>query len=158
MSLSKKIVRFLLVLGLVGGGWLWLSRAPAADAPQPRPALIESGFTLWTKGAAMESAFEVWQKGGMLEGDSKIASQASYLRRVSQYAGSYRSHEVMQTKFISRTSQIVYFQLNFERAAVYARFLLYRTEKDWVVQSMDFNTRPEALMPWLAFEGDRVAQ
>ena len=40
MSLSKKIVRFLLVLGLVGGGWLWLSRAPAADAPLPLPALV----------------------------------------------------------------------------------------------------------------------
>ena len=33
--------------------------------------------------------------------------------------------------------------LNFERGAVYASFLVYKTSKDWIVQHMDFNTKPE---------------
>jgi hypothetical protein len=52
---------------------------------------------------------------------------------------------------------VLYLAINFERGAVYARFLFYRTEKDWVVQNVDLSTRPEALMPWLAFEGERNA-
>jgi hypothetical protein len=43
--------------------------------------------------------------------------------------------------------------VNFEQAAVYGRFLLYRADKGWVVQNMDFSPKPEAIMPWLAFEG-----
>jgi hypothetical protein len=46
---------------------------------------------------------------------------------------------------------VIYLSINYERGAVFARFLLYRAQ-DWVVQSMDFNYRPEALMPWLAME------
>lgn len=106
----------------------------------------------------MDSVLNVWQKGGLLEGDNKVSSLASYLRRVSQYACNYQSHEVLQTKPIGRSARVLYLVVNFERGAVYGRFLLYRSQGDWVVQNMDFNTRPEALMPWLALEGDRTAE
>jgi len=43
----------------------------------------------------------------------------------------------------------------FERGIVYARFLVCRADKDWVVQTMDFNTKPEAIMPWLTFERNK---
>jgi len=158
MNLGKIIVRSLLVLGLGCSCWLLLPKVRAADPPPTAPPVIEAGFALWTKGAAMETVFNVWQKGGLLEGATKVSTQANYIRRIAQVAGSYQSHEVMQTKPIGRTSQVLYLEISFERAAVYARFLLYRTEKDWVVQNMDFSERPEALMPWLAFEGDRSTQ
>ena len=91
-------------------------------------------------------------------GDSKVAAQANYFQRLSPALGNYRSNELLQTKAIGRSSQVVYMAIHFERGAVYARFLLYRTSKEWVVQNMDFSTRPEALMPWLAFEGERNAE
>jgi hypothetical protein len=158
MKINHIIVKSVSVLGLACVSWFCLVKARAADPPQTIPPVIEAGFASWSKGAAMETVFDLWQKGGLLEGDSKVSTQASYLRRVAGYAGAYRSHEVMQVKPISRTSEVLYLQLCFDRAAVYARFLLYRSDKDWVVQNMDFSTRPEALMPWLAFEGDRSAQ
>ena len=90
-----------------------------------------------------------------MEGDRKVPTQSSYLRSVTQALGTYKSNELLQTKAKSRKSQIQNLAINFERGAGYGRFLLYRTDKDWVVQNMDFSVRPEALMPWLAFEGDR---
>ena len=105
----------------------------------------------------MDGVFNVWQKGGVLEGDSKGAGQANYLRTVIQMAGNYVSHDVLQTKPIGRASRVIYLEIDFERAVVYARFLVYRTEKGWVVQSMDFSTRRVPLTPWLAIEGDRNA-
>ena len=50
---------------------------------------------------------------------------------------------------------IFYLSMIFDCGVVYASFLVYRAEKDWVVQNMDFNTKPEAIMPWLAFEGGK---
>jgi hypothetical protein len=63
-----------------------------------------------------------------------------------------------QTKGVSRNSEVIYLSINFEQGLVYARFLVYKTEKDWVVQNMDFSDRPEALMPWLAFEGQQTTE
>ena len=37
--------------------------------------------------------------------------------------------------------------MNFERGVVYASFLVYNAEKDWVAQKMDFNTKPETIVP-----------
>jgi hypothetical protein len=87
-----------------------------------------------------------------MEGDSKVTSQSNYFRRLYRTAGNYKSYEVIETKRISQTSEIIYLSVNLERAAIYARFVLYRTDKDWVVQNMDFSSKPEAIMPWFAFQ------
>lgn len=93
-----------------------------------------------------------------MEGSNKAATQAGYLRNLSRGLGNYKSHELIQSKEISRASQVIYLSINFERGVVYSRFLVYRTEKDWVVQNMDFSDRPEAVMPWLAFEGEKTME
>ena len=141
----------LMLFGALVGGSI---SATAANAQVP--AVIDDGFVSWTRGGAVDIVLSIWQKGGLMEGASKTAGQSSYLKMVGQAAGTYRSYEILNTKRIGRNSEIVYLCMNFDRGAVYARFLLYHTEKDWVVQNMDFNVKPEALMPWLAIEGDRT--
>jgi hypothetical protein len=126
-----------------------------AETDSGFPAVLEAGFSLWQKGGGIDGVLNVWQKGGLLDGDRKVAVQASYLRSVSQVLGNYQSHERLQIQALGRNTKILYFAIQFERGAVYSRVLLYKTDKDWVVQNMDFSTRPEALMPWLAFEGDK---
>ena len=69
--------------------------------------------------------------------------------------GNYKSYELIETKGIGQTSRTVYLSMIFERGIVYARFLVCRADKDWVVQDMDFNTKPEAIMPWLTFERNK---
>ena len=132
--------------------------ARGAGSNLPLPAVIEAGFDLWSKGSGAETILGSWQRGGLMDGSNKAATQAGYLRNLSQGLGNYKSHELIQTKEVSRASQVIYLSINFERGVVFGRFLVYRTEKDWVVQNMDFSARPEAVMPWLAFEGERTAE
>ena len=157
-----KIIRYRCLSGLLallGAGFLLLSPlAGGAASSQPLPAVLEAGFVSWTKGGGIDAILMGWQRGGLMEGSGKASAQARIFRNLSSVLGTYRSHETIQTKEISRSSQVIYLSINFERGAVYGRFLMYRTDKDWVVQNMDFSERPEAIMPWLAYEGDRAEQ
>jgi hypothetical protein len=141
-----------LALGLLAA--CWICRAPMLAAPADASArgVLEAGFSLYAKGGA-DLALDTWRKGGLAEMDSsKLASQNAYLRQAERFMGNYRSYEAVQTKRVGANSQVLYLAINYQRGAVYARFLLFRTERDWVVQSMDFNLKPEAVMPWLALE------
>lgn len=130
----------------------------ARAANLPLPAVIEAGFDLWSKGSGVDTVLGSWQKGGLMEASNKTAGQAGYLRSLSHGVGNYKSHEIIQSKEVSHLSQVIYLSINFERGVVYGRFLVYQTDKDWVVQNMDFSERPEAIMPWLALEGDKTTQ
>ena len=129
----------------------------AADSNIPIPLVIQNGFkSLAAKDAS--DAFDVWKKGGLMEDDGKPGKLAGFFNRMDRTIGGYKSYEIIESKRINQTSQIIYLSINFERAAVYARFLVYRTDKDWVVQNMDFSPKPEAIMPWLAFAGGDYTQ
>jgi hypothetical protein len=88
-----------------------------------------------------------------LEDDRKAAVLVSTFRGLDRTLGDFRAYEVVDTKQVGASTQIIYLSINFERAAIYGRFLLYRADKTWVVQNMDFSLKPEAVMPWLAFQG-----
>jgi hypothetical protein len=85
-----------------------------------------------------------------MEGDRKVVAEASYFKRLDPAMGGFKGFDVVQTQTISSSSELVYLAINFQRAVVFGRFLVYRADQDWVVQNMDFNVKPEALVPWLA--------
>jgi hypothetical protein len=145
-SLFVLVASPLLTLDLPAAGSGWL------------PPILESGFTSWSKGGGVEAILMSWQRGGLMDGSNKAGTEARLFRALIPALGTYKSYEVIQSKAISQASQVIYLSINFERGVVYGRFLIYRSDKDWVVQNMDFSERPEAVMPWLAFEGGRAEQ
>jgi hypothetical protein len=157
MIIKHTPLRFTLALAFLCGAALWWVHPAGAEANKPVAPIIEAGFSAWTK-SGVSLALDAWQKGGLLENDNKIAAQLGYFRGLDRTVGNYRSYDVLETKALGQNSQILYLSINFEHGAVYARFHLYRSEKNWVVQNLDFSTRPEMLMPWLAFEGVNNAQ
>jgi hypothetical protein len=153
-KLFKSKIRWVLFLG-VGGIVAWaILRTTAAD-PVPAPAaaglVIQDGFKLWEK-SGPSGAFYEWQKDGLMEGTAKYTALSAYFRRLDRALGGYKSYDIVETKNVGERSQIVYLAINFERTAMYARFVLYQTPKKCVVQNMDFSPKPEAVMPWLAFQ------
>jgi len=151
MNPIKAIVRSALTLGL-GCCCVWpLAAAPAVESDASIPAVIQAGFDNFQKGqAGIGPAIDAWRKGGLV-GQNLSSGYFNSFRDAQSALGSYKSYEWITTKRIGASSKIMYLSINYERGAVFARFLLYRGQ-DWVVQSMDFNYRPEALMPWLAME------
>ena len=132
--------------------------AAGAASNQRLPEIIEAGFEVWAKGGGVDAIMMTWQRGGLMEGSNKAATIAHYIRSMGGTLGNYKSHELIQSKSISPSSQVIYLCVNFERGIVYGRLLMYHTDKDWVVQNMDFNERPEAIMPWLAYEAGMAQQ
>ncbi len=124
---------------------LWAAPNPAV------PAIIQKGFALYASGGTAP-AFGTWRQGGLLERDNLVSERAERFNTMANLLGNYRGYDLVDAKEIGKSSRILYLSIHFDRGAMYARFLVYRAEKDWVVQNMDFNTRPEAIMPWLALE------
>lgn len=155
MNITRGTLRLGLLFTLVVGG-LALPAANADGADTTVPAIIQDGFKIWAAKDA-SYAFDVWKKGGLLETDAKPAKLARYFGQMDRLLGNYRSYEIVQSKSISGSSRIIYLSINFEHAAAYGRFHVYQTDKGWVVQNMDFSTRPEAVMPWLAFAAEDTA-
>jgi hypothetical protein len=156
MNITQTIVRLFLLICFAAGMFA-LPAAVAADANPAIPAIIQNGFKSWAVRDA-SYAFDVWKKGGLLETDVKPAQLARYFGQVDNIVGKYKSYETVETKTISASSRIIYLSINFEQAAVYARFLVYRKDSGWVIQNMDFSPKPEAIMPWLAFAGENYGQ
>src|SRR5208283_4626426 len=126
--------------------------------PVQAPPVIQNGFNAWAKNRSASWALDVWKIGGLMELDNKPATLSRYFFQMEQVLGNYVSYDVVETKFLGQNSAVYYLAVNFDRAVVFGRFMVYRTAKGWVVQNMDFSPRPEALMPWLAFEGGTYTQ
>lgn len=121
----------------------------AADNDQiPLPAIVKAGLAVFASGGA-EPAMSVWRKGGPAAGERVLAEQLEDLIDLVKPLGNYRSYEVIDTKEITRSVKLIYLAMNFERGAAYARFQVYHANKDWIVQHVDFDAKPWALMPWL---------
>ena len=155
ISAFMRCGRLVPLLGFYG---LLFPLLASGAANQPLPAIIEAGFQSWAKGGGIDAILSGWQRGGLMEGSNKGSTQARYFIALSSTLGSYKSREIIQDKVVSRSSEVIYLAINFERGAVYGRFLVYKTAKDWVVQNMDFSERPEAVMPWLAIQGEPGSQ
>jgi len=155
MNIAKSMLRSALLIGVAG--FFTLPLAVASDPPAQIPAIVQKGFALWAEKNAASWAFDAWKIGGLLEGDSKPATLSAYFGRLDQTIGNYKSYEAIDVKPVGRASEILYASIQFEHAAIYGRFLLYRTDKNWVIQNMDFSAKPEAIMPWLAFNGENYA-
>jgi hypothetical protein len=124
-----------------------------AQSNASMPDVIKKGLSLYEKGGVIV-AFNSWQQGGMLEGDSTANARLHSFTDMTAAIGNYKSSDVIRIKAISNQSRLVYFAMNFNRGVIYAKFLIYHAETEWVVQHMVFGARPESIMPWLALEGE----
>lgn len=120
----------------------------AAELTEPVPPIIQSGFDAYAKDGA-EAAVAAWTKGSYAENDKATASSAEAFKQVERYTGKYKSFEFLDTKEIGTNSRFVFCEMDFERGALFVRFLLYRTDEGWTISGMTYKMSPEEVMPWL---------
>lgn len=148
----KTIIARLRFLWLLSIAQCCLWQAVGANAPVP--VALEKGFQL-LKSAGPVPAFEAWREGGVLDDAAKTSDEATKFNEMVKLLRNYRSYEVIEVKEIGKTSKILYVSMSFERGVLYGSFLVWKSERDWIVQRMDFNTKPEVIMPWLALGGGK---
>ncbi len=142
---------------LVWAFTIFLNLIPAQAAETPLPPLLQKGFALWQKGGA-DIALDFWQKTGLMENErARNLELGLYIKNLDRALGNFASAEWVDEKWIGKSTQIVYVGIHFDRGILFGKFLLYQAGANWVVQDMVFATRPEAVMPWLATEGNKSA-
>jgi hypothetical protein len=125
----------------------------AIGATASVPAAVEKGMQL-LKSAGPLAAFEAWREGGVLD-ETGRGDEVVRFKAMAKPLGNYRSYEVIEVKEIGKTSKILYLSMTFERGVIYGSFLVWKSDRDWVVQRREFNARPEVVLPWLTSGGPR---
>ena len=148
MKHLKPLVLPALVLAALGA-WLWPMFRPAqADMALPIPPVIQAGLSVYASGGA-DPALAVWRRAGPLEEDKKAIAEGEDFKEMVRAFGHYRSYELIEAKEVCRTSRVFYLAVNYERGAAFLSFVAFKASKDWVVQNLEFNVRPDVIMPWL---------
>ena len=154
MNIAKPIIASVCILSITLACLLPRSRAAAAESSGVYPAVIQNGLSTYTR-AGTAPAFETWRLGGLLENDRQAGQSADRFELITKSLGAYRSDELIQTKEIGQSSKSVYLAVKFQRGVLYMSFLVFRGDKDWVVQNMEFSTKPDLIMPWLVTESGK---
>jgi hypothetical protein len=110
------------------------------------PQIILSGLDAY-KTDGPEAAVTAWIKGSAIEGSKDALSQASTLRQVQLFYGTYKSFEFVHTRNISASTKVVYLIIDFEKGPMFAKFTVYKTAQGWILTSFNFNTKEELIFP-----------
>lgn len=94
-----------------------------------------------------EEAVKAWIKGSAIEGSKDALSQANVLRQIQDYYGAYQTFEMAGSRDISPRTKMFYLVLDFEKGPLFAQFIVYRPDKEWILAYFNFNTKAEAIFP-----------
>ncbi|MGA2166962.1 MAG: hypothetical protein ABSG62_02040 [Terracidiphilus sp.] len=116
------------------------------QAVQSLPPIIISGLEAY-KDKGPDDAVRAWIKGSAIDGSKDALTQANNLRQIQDYYGAYRAYEVISTRDITPKTRVVYLVLDFDKGPLFAKFVVYRPDRDWILANFTFNTKEEAILP-----------
>jgi hypothetical protein len=111
------------------------------------PPIIKDGFESY-KENGVASGFETWLRGSALEGDT--TTKVGVLGGMTQIEAAYgkmESYEILATFSPTVRLRRVYAVSYHAKGPVFSYFDVYRTEKAWVVYMLNFNTKPQEILP-----------
>jgi hypothetical protein len=120
---------------------------PASDQKRASgdiPPIILSGLDTY-KDKGPDEAVKAWIKGSPIEGSKDALSQANSLRQVQDFYGTYRSFDVIEARDLTTKTRILYLVMNYDSGPLFAKFVVYRAEKGWILTSFNFNTHDEII-------------
>lgn len=113
--------------------------AQAEDVPE----IINRGFKIYN-GSGPKAAIAFWLKGSSFDG----LSQANMLSQVEDYFGSYQGYNLFKSIALGPKSRLYLITINFQKGALFAKFLTYEPEgKTVIVQMLHFNTEVDKVWP-----------
>lgn len=127
------------------------TNAQVADSNQKHsvlslPPIIVSGLEAY-KDKGPEDAVRAWIKGSAIDGSKDALTQANNLRQIQDYYGAYRAYEVISTRDITPRTRVVYLVLDFDKGPLFAKFVVYRPDQEWILVNFNFNTKEEVILP-----------
>jgi hypothetical protein len=72
---------------------------------------------------------------------------------MAQFAGPCQGYELIKVKDIGPSTKLVFLSMNYERAALFVRFQVYRAKAQWVFIGLHAGDKYEEVLPtWLMNE------
>jgi len=103
------------------------------------PPVITLGMEAYRQSGAGE-AVKAWLKDSPLQSTRDSIKEVNNLRSVESYYGAFQNFDVISSKDLSSRTRIVFVAMNYERGPLFARFVAYRTQGEWILTNFDFNT------------------
>jgi len=115
------------------------ARAQKAAVNPDLPSVITLGMEAYRQSGAGE-AVKAWLKDSPLQATRDTIKEVNNLHSVESYYGAYQSFDVISAKDLSARTRIVFVTLNYERGPLFARFVAYRAQGEWILTNFEFNT------------------
>jgi hypothetical protein len=110
------------------------------------PSIITSGLKAY-KDKGPEEAVRTWIKGSAIDGSKDALSQANTLRQVQDYYGAYQAFEIISARDLTARIREVYLVIDYEKGPLFAKFVVFKTDTEWILAYFNFNTKSEAILP-----------
>lgn len=111
------------------------------------PAIVTDGLAAYEKSGGKE-AMAVWLKGSPVENDAATKGSINgYVANIETSYGKMIDYEVIRVVPISPSCRRVYVAIKHEKGPVYYAIDCYKADKDWIIPTIDFNTRPKEVLP-----------
>jgi hypothetical protein len=110
------------------------------------PLPIRNGLSSYSKDGAQE-AVKTWMENSPLKRTSEIGDIVKMLQNIERLCGTYRGYDIARVYHFSATTQFVYVQLNYTSCPIFGRFVAYQGERGWLVTQLNFNAKPENVLP-----------
>lgn len=116
--------------------------ALADELPPP----VRNGLQSYSQSGA-EAAVKIWMENSPLERTSEVGNIVKMLQSVERLCGRYKGYDVARVHHFTATTSFVYVQLNYTSCPIFGRFVAYEGEKGWLVTELNFNAKPEKILP-----------
>jgi hypothetical protein len=103
------------------------------------PTVINLGMEAYRQSGAGE-AIKAWLKDSPLQSTRDTLKEVNNLHSVESYYGAFQYFDVISVKDLSPRVKVVFVAMNYDKGPLFARFVAYRAQGEWILTSFDFNT------------------
>jgi hypothetical protein len=125
-----------------------LQFATRLSAEEPSgPPIIATGFNAY-KTEGPQAAVKAWLKGSPLEEDKEAINNANRtLNEMHDLFRPYKSFDIIERHRMTPSIEMLYVAINYERAPMFGKFLVFRRADSWIVTTFTFNTNADKVLP-----------
>jgi len=125
---------------------LWLPGAIYAQDNNALP-IVANGFLAFQKNGQL-AAIDTWLAGSPRETDDDFQDQvAAKMNRVQRFLGRNVGFETVHAVSLSKSTQRIYVAVKFEKGVAWMSFDCFKSEKDWILTRLNFETNANLILP-----------
>jgi hypothetical protein len=110
------------------------------------PPIVTDGLAAYEKSSGKE-AMAIWLKGSAVENDAATKGNINgYIANIETSYGKMIGYEIICVVPFTPSCRRVYVLVKHERGPTYYAFDCYKAEQNWIIPTVELNTRPKEVL------------